>query len=67
MKIGHTATLLYNSNLRLLLYQARAGNDTALLRRGIELANQILDGEAVNILINAAILAVVLLFQWPAA
>ena len=43
-RISHDAGLLYNSSLRLLLYQARVGNDPATLRRGLELADRLLDG-----------------------
>lgn len=41
-RISHDAGLLYNSSLRFLLYQARAGEDPATLRRGVELADRLL-------------------------
>jgi len=41
--ISHSLSLLYNSSLRLLLYQARTGRELAGLQDGIELANAIVD------------------------
>lgn len=41
LSIDYSAGLLYNSSLRFLLHQARAGGDTAGLKSGIELANQL--------------------------
>jgi LuxR family maltose regulon positive regulatory protein len=42
--IPRSIGLLYNSSLRVLLYQARAGRDLASLRPGIELANRLVAG-----------------------
>lgn len=41
LNINYSAGLLCNSSLRFLLYQAQAGSDTAGLKSGIELANQL--------------------------
>ena len=43
--ITHPIGLLYNSALRVLLYQARTNHDLANLKRGIELAAHVLAGE----------------------
>ncbi|MEJ2265655.1 MAG: LuxR C-terminal-related transcriptional regulator [Anaerolineales bacterium] len=40
-RISHSIGLLYNSGLRLLLYQARAGRNLAGLSSGIDLADQL--------------------------
>jgi LuxR family maltose regulon positive regulatory protein len=40
--LGHSAGLLYNSSLCLLLVQARAGRDPASLRPGIDLAGHLI-------------------------
>ena len=51
--ISYATGLLYNSSLRILLYQARAGNDPARLKSGIELASLLIRGaiEAKQLLI----------------
>jgi LuxR family maltose regulon positive regulatory protein len=43
--VTHPVGLLYNSALRVLLYQARTNRDLANLKRGIELAGLMLVGE----------------------
>ncbi len=45
--VTHTAGLLYNSSLRVLLYQARTKHNLANVERGIELAAHVLAGELV--------------------
>jgi LuxR family maltose regulon positive regulatory protein len=40
--VGHSIGLLYNSSLRVLLYQPRTRGDPAGLRRGIELADELI-------------------------
>jgi LuxR family maltose regulon positive regulatory protein len=42
--ISYSAGLLYNSSLRVLLYQARAGNDPVSLELGLELADHLIAG-----------------------
>jgi LuxR family maltose regulon positive regulatory protein len=42
--ISHSMGLLYNSGLRVLLYQARAGDDLNGLGMGIEFAGRLVDG-----------------------
>jgi LuxR family maltose regulon positive regulatory protein len=42
--ISHSLGLLYNSGLRVLLYQARFGRDSTSLRSGIELAGRVIAG-----------------------
>jgi len=42
--VPHSPGLLYNSSLRVLLYQARSRRDPASLRSGIELANRLIEG-----------------------
>ncbi|HEX9027941.1 MAG TPA: LuxR C-terminal-related transcriptional regulator, partial [Anaerolineales bacterium] len=43
--VTHPAGLLYNSALRLLLYQANRNGDLDTMRRGLEIATRVLDGE----------------------
>ncbi|HEX9027841.1 MAG TPA: LuxR C-terminal-related transcriptional regulator, partial [Anaerolineales bacterium] len=43
--VTHPAGLLYNSALRLLLYQANKKHDLDITRRGLEMATRVLDGE----------------------
>jgi LuxR family maltose regulon positive regulatory protein len=43
-KVAHSPGLLYNSGLRLLLYQARATGDLTGLQAGLELADRLVDG-----------------------
>jgi LuxR family maltose regulon positive regulatory protein len=43
--ITHQAGLLHNSALRILLFEARSRREPARLRRGIELAGLVLEGE----------------------
>ncbi len=45
MVIAHPLGLLYNSALRVLLYEARMGQEPVNLRLGIELASLVLEGE----------------------
>lgn len=44
LRISHSAGLLYNSALRVLLYRVRVRGDMAVLRSGIQLANRLIHG-----------------------
>jgi hypothetical protein len=59
--------LLYNSSLRLLLYQARAGRDLADLRTGIELASRLITGALQGQTLLVALEALLLRAQMHAA
>jgi LuxR family maltose regulon positive regulatory protein len=65
--IPHSAGLLYNSSLRVLLYQARAGRDAANLRAGIELADRLITGALQGQTLLVALEALLLRAQMHAA
>jgi LuxR family maltose regulon positive regulatory protein len=65
--ITHSIGLLYNSSLRFLLYQARAGRDPACLRSGIELADRLVAGALQGQYIPVALEALLLRAQMHAA
>jgi LuxR family maltose regulon positive regulatory protein len=58
--ISYSTGLLYNSALRVLLYQARAGNDPGILKPGIELADRLLprafEGQQMLVALEALLL-----------
>jgi LuxR family maltose regulon positive regulatory protein len=58
--VSYSFGLLYNSSLRVLLYQARAGRDLADLRPGIELADrlvaEVLQGRYILVALEALLL-----------
>jgi LuxR family maltose regulon positive regulatory protein len=58
--ISYSVGLLYNSGLRVLLYQARAGKDATRLRPGLKLANRLIDrafqGQQVLIMLETLLL-----------
>ncbi len=64
--IPHSIGLLYNSSLRVLLNQARAGRDLAGLRPGIELANRLIAGALQSQSILVALEALLLRAQMHA-
>jgi len=64
--IPHSMGLLYNSSLRVLLYQIRAGRDSASLRPGIELANRLIAGALQSQYIPVALEALLLRAQMHA-
>ena len=65
--ITHSAGLLYNSSLRVLLYQARAGRDSTGLRPGIKLAGCLVAGALQSQYIPVALEALLLRAQMHAA
>jgi LuxR family maltose regulon positive regulatory protein len=65
--IPHSIGLLYNSSLRVLLYQARAGRDPANLRTGIELASRLISGALQGQTLLVAVEALLLRAQMHAA
>jgi LuxR family maltose regulon positive regulatory protein len=65
--IPHSVGLLYNSSLRVLLYQARARRDPANLQIGIELASRIIAGALQSRTLLVALEALLLRAQMHAA
>ena len=64
--VSYSIGLLYNSSLRFLLYQARAGRDLAGLRSGIELADRLVAGALQSQYIPVALEALLLRAQMHA-
>ncbi|MDY6878574.1 MAG: LuxR C-terminal-related transcriptional regulator, partial [Chloroflexota bacterium] len=64
--LSHANGLLYNSGLCVLLYQARAGRDSAGLRPGIELADRLVTGALQSQYIPVALEALLLRAQMHA-
>jgi LuxR family maltose regulon positive regulatory protein len=61
--ISHSLGLLYNSGLRVLLYQAHSGRDPTSLRSGIELADRVIVGALENRYLIVALEALLLRAQ----
>ncbi|MEJ2737414.1 MAG: LuxR C-terminal-related transcriptional regulator [Anaerolineae bacterium] len=65
--IPHSIGLLYNSSLRVLLYEGRAGRDAANLRTGIDLASRLITGALQGQTLLVALEALLLRAQMHAA
>lgn len=65
--VPHSIGLLYNSSLRVLLYRARAGRDSAGLRPGIALADRLIEGALQGQYLLVALEALLLRAQMHAA